>query len=278
MYYFQYVENLVSKAQDPKLSFGKAVHKGLATYYMTSDRVKAAQSYKTYMDEQVQKVLTVRELTVKDNEYITLGDVLLEAYIQFARSKDNFEPLRVKGQPTIEQQFSVPFYGVAGCTHDGTFDGIVRNSYGNLMLLEHKTASTFPSPLELQLNVQASMYLLAAKQLFDEPVHGIVYNVLRKTNPKRARTPVIQRFIVGRTDAELKASGTWIARLVNTMLKDEHFDPRPGFHCTWKCAYTQLCTACQEGVDYTLLANHYYTKRKEEDDKDGGTYSDASEG
>ena len=146
--------------------------------------------------------------------------------------------------------------------HVGTWDGVVRDKYGKLWLMEHKTASNFPSELDLRMNRQNRFYLLAAHQIFSEGVRGTVYNVIRKVNPRRAKTPVIFRRLVPCTKAELLATRDQLYRAANRMLTDEYYDPNPGFHCNWMCAYEQLCSCMQEGADFTENVELMYNKRE----------------
>lgn len=250
LYYFAYVERLAPVSENPKLVFGKGVHKGLEVYYSTGRKEDALAAYQLWLSEQE----TALEETATENA--ALGVVLLNAYIDYATREDNFKTI------AAEQQFVVPIWAPDGTLteyeHAGTVDGVVRNVYGDLWLMEHKTARSFPSEIELQLNQQVSHYLLAAQQLFDEPVRGVVYNVIRKVNPARARTPVIARTLVTRTTTELKNTQQQVYRVVVQMHADQHYDPTPGFHCSWRCAYQQLCMCLQDGTDYTPLAEHMF--------------------
>lgn len=68
----------------------------------------------------------------------------------------------------------------------GIFDGVARNTIdGKLYLLEHKTTRSISDRLkQLDIEEQADAYLLAARDLFDEPIAGIVYTLIRKKAPE----------------------------------------------------------------------------------------------
>lgn len=261
MYYFAYVERLVPVVESPKLLFGKGIHKGLEAYYKTSLREEALAAYRQWLAEQEAYLMENNADPEHVKEASEIGELLLGVYIDYAEKKDNFKAV------AVEQEFVAPIWPPDGSPlehqHAGRWDGVVRNMYGDLWLMEHKTARDFPTEIELQLNPQVSYYLLAAQQLYDEPVRGVVYNVIRKVHPARARSPVIFRRLITRTAVELKHAQEQLYRATVRMLSDEHFDPIPGFHCSWKCAYQQLCLCLQDGTDYQPLAEQMFRVREE---------------
>lgn len=215
LYYFRNVEHLAPKVDSPKLFLGSAVHYGIAAYYTKQDPFEAYDQYTTEFNNDDKELI----------KQIDLGRKLLEAYITFAQARDNFEAV------AIEQQFAVPLWApdlestVPGVMHVGRFDGIVRDDYGKLWLLEHKTCASYPSEIELRLNEQAGYYLLAARQLFDEPIIGFVYNLIRKVDPAKAKTPIVERRRVTRTETELKNLVGRLYRVYDQIVNDKNFDP-----------------------------------------------------
>lgn len=250
LYYFRHVECLAPKTDSPKLFLGSAVHFGIAAYYNKQDPFEAYNQY-------------TNEYNNGDSELIKqidLGQKLLKAYIDFAQVRDNIEPV------AIEQDFVVNVFQPCGDTyrrlidvkHVGRFDGIVRDDYGKLWLMEHKTCSSFPSDVELRLNEQAGFYLLAARQLFDDPIVGVVYNLIRKVDPEKAKTPVIERRRVTRTETELASLIGRLYRVYKRIISDKNFDPNPGMHCNWRCAYQQLCLGMEDGIDIDPLKEELF--------------------
>ena len=68
----------------------------------------------------------------------------------------------------------------------GRFDGLVRRvDTGELWLFETKTSQN-PTGLirSLQNDNQATMYMMAANVIMDEPVVGVLYNIILKRSPK----------------------------------------------------------------------------------------------
>ncbi len=259
MYYFAHVLGLVPKADDPKLVFGRGVHRALAAYYSTGSLAAALEAYEAWLQEEASKAPDESVLEGPRD----LGTVLVRAYAEFASKHDDFSVV------SVEQPFSVPVLcpddfshmhvGGVPVYYEGTFDAVVRNHYGKLWLMEHKTASSFPTAQELKLNLQVSFYLLAAQQVYEDPPVGVVYNVIRKVHPARARGPVVKRELVSRSTEELKRTVGYLFRTIRRILTDEHYDPVPGYHCGWKCPYWEPCLCLQDGVDPSPLIGQYYT-------------------
>lgn len=261
MYYFNYVRNFIPKIEDRKLLFGRGIHEGLAAYYQTGQAAQAISAYKTWLDEQ----LAVLANSPADPDHLSeasrIGESLLGAYVKYAEQHDDFIAV------AVEQEFEVPIWTPKGnpsrMCHRGKIDLIAKDKYGKLWLGEHKTARDAPAELELQLNFQASVYMLAAQQLFDQPVSGVIYNVIRKVDPLKAKTPVIIRKLVPRTAHELRMTSMQLYQWSRRMLTDKEFNPIPGRHCSWRCAYSILCLCMQDGSDYQELVDRLYETRKE---------------
>lgn len=280
MYYFQYVENLVPVVESPKTAFGRGFHIGAAAYYTPglqspiARRECAVSAYHEWAaTAEAQAALAGGNESGRARESIELGEALLHEYMRFAEENDDFRSV------AVEQPFALPVWKkcrdgalrqleVRGTPvyYYGTFDGIVRSRYGRLWLQERKTASSFPSEQELRMNLQVSFYLLAAYQLYGDEVCGMIYDVVRKVEPKRARSPVVHRWHIGRSARELVSVADYLCRVSFRMLTDRYYDPAPGHHCSWMCAYWDLCTCLQEGVDYQpLIEGRYVVKQDAEE-------------
>lgn len=82
----------------------------------------------------------------------------------------------------IEEKFSLPIYG-----HrlEGQWDAVVRHKQSDtLYVLERKTTIS-PNRIEAGINwdLQPRFYTWAAGQLFDGPVVGVIYEIVRNTDP-----------------------------------------------------------------------------------------------
>lgn len=265
MYFYEYVEGLRPKAESVKLSLGRGFHKALAAFYAQISPEAARAAYEKWVGEEV-PALAARNLDAQEiYDAAALGAEMLEAYLEFAAREDDFVPLRHQGTPAIEIPFRVPVWTPKGTRcrgvyYSGTFDGVVRDRAGNLWVMEHKTAQSFPAEITLRLDEQAGLYLLAAYQLLDEPPKGVIYNVVRKVSPSKARGEVVKRWKLIRTGPELVYMRNRLYYALKQIRSDKVFMPSPGFHCSWKCGYTQLCICEHDGADQRLLREIYYEK------------------
>lgn len=262
MYRYQYVDRLVPKVESEKLILGKGGHAALQAHYSGQDAVAA---YDAWAQEQLGRFSAVAwpDELEKIESQLALGRKLVAYYVEWAKRNDGFRVL------SAEQQFRVPVWSpkgrkVKGVWHAGTYDGVAEDVYGNLWLLEHKFYNRFPTETELRLNEQAGYYLLAATQLFpDRTVRGVIYTVIRKTNPDRAKDDVVRRWWVQRNGRELVALRNRLYHAYRAVTTDRTWMPSPGFHCTWQCAYTRLCLAEDDGSDVQELVDAFYNREEE---------------
>ncbi|BCV23332.1 PD-(D/E)XK nuclease family protein [Gelria sp. Kuro-4] len=269
MYRYQYVDRLVPNVTDHKPFLGRGVHKGLEVYYSSSPHNAEAglAAYVQWIQEETAKMSTdmppdVAEQYQKDFE---LGQKMLEHYFSWAQANDGFEVV------SMEQPFEVPIWTPRGrrapkVKHVGRFDGIVRDIYGSLWLMEFKTYSQVPSESDLRLDQQAGYYLVAARQLFpDDTVAGIIYTILKKVDPARAKSEPIYRTWVMRNEHEIEVLRRRLYHVYKRISEDKLFIPTPGQHCGWRCAYKQLCIAEEDGSDVNQLVEAFFTQKQEEE-------------
>jgi len=262
MYRYAYVEKIVPKTPSDKLFIGTGVHAGLAAYYSGKDPIAI---YNKWLNTELARLSQnawpdqLKELEEKG----ALGAKLLEAYAKWAQANDSFKVI------AVEQPFAVPIWTPKGrkspgVRYVGTFDGIVGDVYGNIWLMEHKTYSQFPNETLLRLDEQAGYYLVAANQLFpDKNIVGVVYNVIRKVDPARARGDIIKRYTVLRNQHELYELKKRLYYAYRTITADKVYAPSPGHHCTWRCGYTTLCMAEDDGSDMQELVNALYKEAED---------------
>lgn len=271
MYRYTYVDRYAPKVTNHKLFLGSGVHAGLAAYY--SDPWRSPQvgldAYTKWVSKKMEEMLP--DMTPEEQEQFDadarLGAKMLSAYFDWARAHDTFEVV------TVEQEFETPVWKpngkpARGIRHKGTFDGIARDVYGRLWLMEHKTYSQVPSESELRLDAQAGYYLVAAQQLFpNESVQGVIYTILRKVDPERAKSSIVHRSMVLRNQHEIDHLRERLYLMYRRITEDKHYLPTPGFHCGWRCAYRQLCIAEEDGSDVNELIAAFYTVQKENEEE-----------
>lgn len=262
MYKYSYVDNLVPKVNDRKLFLGSGVHKALEAYYSGKDALVAYEEWTKTELEKMAENMTPDDLTQFD-EVIAMGRRLVEYYVPWAKANDTFEVV------AAEQEFAVPIWAPDGpvkdAAHVGRFDGIARDIYGGLWLMEHKTYTQIPSESALRLDPQAGYYLVAAQQLFpNEEVKGVIYTIIRKVDPNRARGEIVHRYRVLRNGHELERLRHRLYQMYKIITSDTEFIPTPGMHCNWMCRYRQLCIAEEDGSDVGALKDAFYTVRERE--------------
>jgi hypothetical protein len=265
MFYYNYIEGLVPKAESVRLSVGRGVHIGLAAFYTHMTRAAGCAAYEEWVEKEVPQLMAEQADPTELEKSIELGRLMLDAYFDFAAENDSFVPLEVGKAKAIEASFRVPVWSpdnkrLRGVYQVGRFDGVVRAAAGRIWLLEHKTAKDFPNETYLRLDEQVGYYLLAAWQLFRVQPAGVIYNVIRKVDPRKARTETVKRFKVLRNGHELLYMRNSLYYAIQTIKKDKVFMPSPGLHCTWRCAYTQLCVCDHDGSDTSLLKEMFYIK------------------
>ena len=176
--YGQFLEPIIP---NKNLWLGSMVHAALADYYEGFINVGLVERFKEVAFERCPENLSPEEAEVFQDS-IDLGCGMLEHYNQWSIQADS--PYDVVA---TEIKFEVPITDTSGkhiFTFAGTFDGLFWDTINKeFVLLETKTAEKM-GPFEfLEFDEQITNYLLAAKMVFDFPVAGVLYNVLRKKLP-----------------------------------------------------------------------------------------------
>jgi hypothetical protein len=125
------------------------------------------------------------------NEQMALCVAILEHYMQWRasfRGKFNDNDLDFLN---VEQAFNVPMRTNRGFLARslrlaGRFDGIVRHKKDDqLYLWEVKTTRSIAQRLkQLDLEEQADAYCIAAQELLQQPIAGVIYTLIRKAVPQ----------------------------------------------------------------------------------------------
>lgn len=169
---------------------GSGVHAALEAYY--EHGVNPVAAFKLWYWWRLQRYkgdgisLNV-ERRLAYAEQAKLGVGMLEHYRStYPLEKEEFELV------LAESHFTVPIRTLTGrrSAHyyaAGTFDGVVVDKNGRYWLLEHKTYKSVRGEEQFELSDQAKMYTYAAREQYDLPVQGVVYNVLRKKIPVKPK-------------------------------------------------------------------------------------------
>lgn len=182
----QYVFSLsgfVPKETPTALLFGSAIHDALDVFYSAGRDVESAVATFLSHASEFPPPLFTEEAQAYD-ELLALGEAMLRNYAAFSAVNDTFEVIRT------EQRVEAPIYAADGEELGklvGRVDGIVRTRDGAYWVLEHKTSSAGWSAEERNRDFQTLAYLYLASRTIDEPLTGVIWNILIKRKPEKPR-------------------------------------------------------------------------------------------
>lgn len=183
-------ENLESIVPYPPFFTGKAIHAALEFYYRDKDNFDA--TLQKYFEREERNLAKLGELwpgeVEKVREQISLIEGLMEHYILWQEQDETKYADRNLEFIDMEVDFSVPL--MPDVNYDGRLDGLVRHKEtGEYWIWEAKTTRTVEDlTTTLPNDEQSSMYLWAARQMYDFPIRGVLYNIMRKKTPMVPRT------------------------------------------------------------------------------------------
>jgi len=156
--------------------FGTVMHKLLEYWYTNRSLVDGL----TYLLEQPQSI----------GEFIGFGNQLLNHYLTWqTTSKDHFADVNLEFL-SCEESFTVSIRNQRGnpsskFDYSGIVDGMIRHRLdGKLYIHEIKTTRSIDSRLQqLPFEMQPTAYMLAMQEVYNEPIAGVIYTLLRKKLP-----------------------------------------------------------------------------------------------
>lgn len=192
-------ENLEKRIPYAPFFTGRAIHHCLEFYHR--DGVRLDDSLKEFLENERETMEKVGRLWPQEEatfaEQIVLIAGMLEHYWQWTtKEKGRFsdENLEVI---SMETEFKVPLYNPYGKKSNkvilaGRFDGLVRKKDdGSYWLWEVKTCRSIKEFVRtLDNDEQAGAYMIAAQEVYNVPVTGVLYNLMRKKVPTR---PAVRR-------------------------------------------------------------------------------------
>ncbi len=180
---------------------GSAVHYGLETYYKTNrDANAACEAVGKLVFGQIQQIrASAPGLSDEDDQDLRknaqLAEGMIDHYTQWAPKWDSLDNPVIEAEHhpiiaevlTVEHKFDIPMIvdgeTIEGIRVKGKMDGVIRDQYGELWILENKTAAQDRSRHHLLLDEQPGIYMIAAQYEFNEPIVGVLYNIMRKKLP-----------------------------------------------------------------------------------------------
>src|SRR3990172_5402724 len=123
-------------------------------------------------------------------ELIEFGCDVLDHYIQWQYADNSQWADQNLTVLSVEQPFDVPIYTPSGYPSSkfrfaGRVDGVWRSNVdGRLYLHEIKTTTSIDSRIgQLQFEMQPTAYMVAMSEVYNEPIAGVVYTLIRKKLP-----------------------------------------------------------------------------------------------
>lgn len=233
-YFFERVAKLPKPFVSSSLVLGSAVHQGLAEYHRllqvgrpaTSDRLHEVyrQAWETAEAD--------RPIQYRDGEdrtkLVDQGIALLELYRQQPSPQNIL---------AVEQPMLVPLHNSQGEFLEkplmAVLDLLSREASG-LTVTEFKTSGRRFADSEADTAVQASCYVHAVKEKYDEPA-TVRYTVLVKT-----KTPTVQQLVTVRTNDDLGRLGD-LVEAVERAIEAEAFYPIESPQTCAGCPFFKPC-------------------------------------
>lgn len=256
-YNWHYVEGLSPKAKSWPLKVGDIVHQLLHGYDKQEITLEFIQDYqsvinfikKSYPDEEEDSVL---ELAAQSSRLCT-------GYIN--EHKDA-ELKTIPGETYLE-------YDMGNYILVGIPDGWARPSDGKLFRLERKTGSRLDQHYlsGLKGGLQAAIYDFLTEQLFQEKLHGTIYDMLIKTKePKFPRSFAT----IDRVSIELMLRT--MEGVYRDIMAGDYYPSTACFRYNSECAYRVLCAFDSPGT-----REAHFTKRKEVDEQEESENGESNE-
>lgn len=182
-------ENLESIVPYPPFFTGKAVHAALELYYR--DKENFESTLQKYFKQEEANLAKLGKLWPAEVEklvaQIALIEGVMEHYVLWQAQDETYYADKNLEYHGMEIDFTVPF--MPDANFEGRLDGLVKHiPTGEYWIWETKTAGSITSLVEsLPNDEQSTMYLWAARQIYDFPIKGVLYNILRKKSPSAPR-------------------------------------------------------------------------------------------
>jgi hypothetical protein len=285
---FAYNQRLKKVEEDKKLVIGRAVHRGL-------DRLYTGKSLQAVFDD-VDAIF--EDFAEGKFEEETEDQWLIKEKIK--RILRGYEEIVLPGDKKnkdfqvldTEPEFAMNFADEDGNNHvlKGKVDMVLETTNG-IWLVEHKTAQQWSDSNNLKLDEQGTTYIVSAESALDEPVNGIMYNIIRKPSirPRKneSNEEYLDRLVEDMHDRpefyffrEESTRSTQQKRDLIDDLKhiaaiDEREDTRyyrnPSYlannKCNWMCPFTDICIE----YDDELVKMEYEKREKEHEELEDDT-------
>lgn len=176
---------------------GRAIHESLEDYH--GGKKELLEAFDEYVVRERRAMTDLGSLWPEEertlDEQIQLARELLEHYLLWQAYTDhkyadkNFDFLELEYEWTCPAPLPNSNLATGRFEYGGKFDGIVYNRVTDeYWVWETKTTRSIDSLINtLATDEQSALYLYAAKQIFDFPITGVLYNMIRKKPPTAPR-------------------------------------------------------------------------------------------
>jgi len=286
---------LQPKQEDTKLWFGQGIHAALADWYQHgTDRGEHPVKTWAKWAKGEKAFLKTRGVDPNETEWVDaveLGANMLYEYTMEYGEDDQWSFIATE-QP-VQAKITTPDAPGGYVIYTATFDGVFVNLEDETTwLLENKTAASLPSTGYLELDDQASSYLMMAENTLKhqgllaqkDRIDGILYNFLRKamkddrpqnefgqylnkngTVSKNQPKPLFMRHPVWRSDSQRMMQRQHVIDEAMQMLairsKQQRPTKTPTKDCAWDCPFFQMCQLHESGDDWKDFRDAMYVKR-----------------
>lgn len=237
-YYFERIAKLSRKSTPSGMALGSVVHEGLAHYHrqikagngISPDQVKDAVAT-AYAAAEQQRPIEYKEGESKSS-VLDQGIGLIEAY---------FKQPPPQNIVAVEEPMLVPLVTSAGEILEkplvAILDLLTRGEEG-LLVTEFKTSSRKYSDSDAESALQASCYVHAVREKYDEPA-TVDYLVLVKT-----KTPAVQRISTVRTGNDLGRIGDIVEAVERGIAAEAFYPVESPMNCSG-CPFRDPCRTWQ---------------------------------
>jgi CRISPR/Cas system-associated exonuclease Cas4 (RecB family) len=236
-YYFQYIQTIPWKSTPPAVVFGDIAHKAIEAINRSLingskviDKDEAIAIFNSGWLEKVESENIQWKCPDESADLLTKGMELIGLY------HDNFKISKAR---EVELEFRLPIIDTATSlfieSHDlvGKIDAI--SEIGTI--IEIKTNSKTPSQLDVDTNMQLTLYSYAYRMLYGQPEDKLMVISLVKTKEPQ---------LVSLKTTRNEASYTRLFRLIDSVLKAIDTGL---FYCNqlniWGCRSCQYVTECE---------------------------------
>ncbi len=182
--------NLGSREGQSPLWLGSGFHFALEDYHGANVYGHPAVALAEYVNATKRADAKGLPATWQDDARLGIG--MLHYYADsWLSNRDHLKTYIYKGVPQVEVNFRIELpvdqklldaFGYDGAVYSGTLDRVIEDNYGNLWIVEYKTAKAIQT-LHLANDSQVSSYCWAGLHLYDKPVIGVIYQQHRKDLP-----------------------------------------------------------------------------------------------